>query len=80
MYEYIHAISMKRLNVEEKLHSGPNVAKIWCLDPATIRRWRKEGAPCHVLGTGLIRYRLSELKEWRANRKPPRKPQSVAAK
>jgi predicted DNA-binding transcriptional regulator AlpA len=56
---------------EEKLLSGPEVAREWCLDPATIRRWRKEGAPSHVLGAGLIRYRLSELKTWRANRKSP---------
>jgi hypothetical protein len=59
---------MKRLNVEEKLHSGPNVAKTWDLDPATIRRWRREGAPFHVLGCGLIRYKLSELAKWRASR------------
>ncbi len=59
---------MKHLDVEEKLHSGPSVAKTWDLDPATIRRWRREGAPCHVLGCGLIRYKLSELGKWRASR------------
>lgn len=59
---------MKQLNVGEKLLSGPNVAKTWDLDPATIRRWRKEGAPSHILGNGLIRYKLSELEKWRASR------------
>jgi hypothetical protein len=65
---YLYVISMKRLTVEEKLLSGPNVAKTWDLDPATIRRWRREGAPSHILGKGLIRYRLSELEKWRASR------------
>ena len=67
-YGYLHLISIKTLNVEEKLLSGPSVAKTWDLDPATIRRWRREGAPYHILGTGLIRYRLSELERWRASR------------
>jgi hypothetical protein len=60
---------MKRLEpTEEKLLSGPTVAKAWDLDPATIRRWRREGAPFHVLGNGVIRYKLSELSKWRASR------------
>jgi predicted DNA-binding transcriptional regulator AlpA len=67
-YAYIHVISMKPLKPNEKLLSGPSVAKFWDLDPATIRRWRREGAPFHVLGSGLIRYRLSELEQWRASR------------
>ena len=53
---------------EEELLSGPEVARKWCLDPATIRRWRNEGAPSHVLGHGLVRYKLSELMVWRAKR------------
>jgi hypothetical protein len=59
---------MKALKLDEKLLSGPSVAKAWDLDPATIRRWRKEGAPCHILGNGLIRYRVSELEKWRTSR------------
>ena len=59
---------MKALKLDEKLLSGPSVAKTWDVDPATIRRWRREGAPSHVLGKGLIRYRLSELEKWRASR------------
>jgi len=60
---------MKPLRLDEKLLSGPSIAKTWDLDPATIRRWRREGAPSHVLGNGLIRYRLRELEKWRASRK-----------
>jgi hypothetical protein len=59
---------MKPLKLEEKFLSGPSVAKTWDLDPATVRRWRREGAPYHILGNGLIRYRLSELEEWRVSR------------
>jgi len=62
----------------EELISGPDVAGIWRVDPATVRRWRKkEGAPCHIIGNGLVRYKLSELEKWRASRpirsvpKPP---------
>jgi hypothetical protein len=53
---------------EEKLLSGPEVAREWCLDPATIRRWKREGAPHEIIGHGLIRYRLSALRAWRQNR------------
>ena len=59
---------MQHPKLGEKLLSGPNVAKTWDLDPATVRRWRREGAPYHTLGNGLIRYRLSELEKWRASR------------
>jgi hypothetical protein len=59
---------MKQLKLDEKLLSGPNVAKTWDLDPATVRRWRREGAPYHILGNGLIRYRRSELEKWRGSR------------
>jgi len=65
-------------STEEKLLSGPTVAKAWDLDPATIRRWRKEGAPFHVLGNGVIRYRLSELLKWRATRQVQHKPKTEA--
>ena len=60
---------MKPLKLDEKFLSGPSVAKTWDLDPATIRRWRREGAPSHILGNGLIRYKLSELEKWRASRR-----------
>jgi hypothetical protein len=66
---YLYHIAMKPLKADEKLLSGPSVAKTWDIDPATIRRWRREGAPSHVLGNGLIRYRLRELEKWRASRR-----------
>jgi hypothetical protein len=53
---------------DEELLSGAAVARKWSLNPATIRRWKDEGAPAHELGKGLIRYRLSELIAWRAKR------------
>jgi hypothetical protein len=54
--------------LEERLLSGPHVAREIDMDPATIRRWRKEGAPHHLIGNGVIRYRLSELLAWRRSR------------
>ena len=53
---------------EEPLEAGPRIARKLDLDPATIRRWAREGAPHHVLGDKLVRYRLSELLAWRAAR------------
>jgi hypothetical protein len=52
----------------ERLVSGPHAARELDIDPATVRRWRREGAPCHVLGPGMIRYKMSELAAWRAKR------------
>jgi hypothetical protein len=54
---------------QEELISGPRVARKLDLDPATIRRWAREGAPHHIIGEGLIRYHLDELLAWRADRK-----------
>jgi hypothetical protein len=54
-----------------KLISGPRVAAILDLDPASIRRWRREGAPHHILDEGLIRYDIDEILAWRATRRPP---------
>jgi hypothetical protein len=70
MCRYVHHVYMKKTikPPDEDLLSGPEVARKWCLNPATIRRWRVEGAPAHTLGQGLIRYKLSELRAWRAQR------------
>jgi predicted DNA-binding transcriptional regulator AlpA len=70
---------MKTKQIKEKLISGPNLARYLDLDPATPRRWvRDEGCPHHVLGDKLIRYKLSEVLAWRAERKgKPRKAQPV---
>ena len=67
---------MKRKNQlpEEPLEGGPRIARKLDLDPATIRRWAREGAPHHVIGEGLIRYRLNELLAWRAERKGKSQP------
>ena len=66
---------MKKLKpTQERLLFGPSVAKEWDLDPATIRRWKREGAPFTVLGKGVIRYKLSELAAWRAQRQRGQQP------
>jgi hypothetical protein len=59
---------MKSVNQEE-LISGGQVARKMGVDPATVRRWRRsEGAPCYEVGHNLVRYKLSEVQAWRANR------------
>jgi hypothetical protein len=74
---------MKRVQtIDEKLLSGPSAARALDLDPATIRRWRKEGAPCHLMGD-LVRYKLSELTAWRTTRtrvEPPAPEEKAQAK
>jgi hypothetical protein len=65
----IYGISMKlKKETQQQLESGPRIARKLDLDPATIRRWAREGAPHHVIGEGLVRYRLDELLAWRATR------------
>jgi predicted DNA-binding transcriptional regulator AlpA len=54
---------------EEPLVKGPTVARYLDLDPHTIRRYTREGMPHYVLGPGFIRYKLSEVLAWRAQRK-----------
>lgn len=53
----------------EDLISGPRVARKLDVDPATVRRWAREGMPHHVIGEGLIRYRFNEVLVWRSARK-----------
>jgi phage terminase Nu1 subunit (DNA packaging protein) len=53
---------------KEELQSGPRIARILDVDPATLRRWRREGCPHHIIGEGLVRYRLEEVLQWRAQR------------
>jgi hypothetical protein len=66
---------------EEDLWSGPRIARKLDIDPATVRRWVREGAPHQVLGAKLIRFRLDELLAWRAGhkRKQVEAPQSAEA-
>jgi hypothetical protein len=65
---------MKALVEHEELLSGAQLARKLDLDPATIRRWRREHAPCHYMGNNLIRYKLSEIIKWRETR-PKNPPQ-----
>lgn len=67
-YLYYETMKTAKKQKEEPLESGPNIARKIDLDPATIRRWVREGAPHHVIGDKLVRYRLSELLAWRAAR------------
>ena len=54
---------------EEDFVSGPRIARKLDVDPGTVRRWVREGAPCHILADKLIRFRLGELLTWRAGHK-----------
>jgi hypothetical protein len=56
--------------LKDDLKSGPSIARMLDVDPATLRRWRREGCPHHNIGNGMIRFRLSEVLEWRATRPP----------
>ena len=53
---------------KEEMKSGPKIARILDVDAATLRRWRREGCPHHIIGEGLVRYRLDEVLEWRSRR------------
>ena len=70
MCVHLHVITMRTAKKpKEDLISGLRVARTIDVDPATVRRWVREGMPCHVLGEGLVRYQLSEVLVWRAARK-----------
>ena len=75
MRGYIQLISIptmktQKKTVEEEFKSGPQIARIVSVDPATIRRYaRDEGMPRHVLGEGMVRYKLEEVLAWLAQRK-----------
>jgi hypothetical protein len=56
------------VQTDEQLISGGTAARILDVDPATIRRWKREGAPSYHKGHNLIRYKLSELEKWRSER------------
>jgi predicted DNA-binding transcriptional regulator AlpA len=58
----------KRIH-EDRLKSGPNIARALDLDPATIRRYARDGMPHHVLADRVVRYRMSEVLDWLAQRK-----------
>jgi hypothetical protein len=71
---YDHVITMKAKkdttnDGDDGFKSGPNIARIIDVDPATVRRYKREGMPNHKVGPGLVRYKLSEVLAWRAQRK-----------
>jgi len=40
---------------EEPLEAGPRIARKIDVDPATIRRYGREGCPKHILGPKMTR-------------------------
>jgi hypothetical protein len=57
------------LTPEEPKISGPHVARSLDKDPATIRRWVREGCPCYRIASDMVLFKLSEVIAWRAQRK-----------
>jgi Ni/Co efflux regulator RcnB len=55
----------------EPWRTGPEIAKHYRVDPATVRNWRRQGMPSHRRGYRLIFYRLSEVDEWLQQREEP---------
>jgi Ni/Co efflux regulator RcnB len=64
----------KPVKSAEPWQTGPEVAKHYRRDPATIRRWRREGCPSHKKGYKLILYRLSEVDRWLQSREEDAEP------
>ena len=58
-----------KIDDTEDLKSGPQVARFIGVDPATVRRYVREGLPRHVLGAGFTRFKVSEVLAWLAQRK-----------
>ena len=52
----------------EDLLSGPVLARKMQVDPATPRRWVREGCPVHYVG-GFKRFDLDEVLAWHAKRR-----------
>src|SRR6516165_8965589 len=63
-------ISPKNLYTEPWMN-GPDLARHYGVDPATIRRWRREGMPSHPRGYRLVLYKLSECEAWLKTRRVP---------
>jgi hypothetical protein len=72
-------MKQKKKAVEEELKTGPDIARIICVDPATVRRYAREGMPHHALGAGFVRYKLNEVLAWLAQRPRKSKKQPAAA-
>jgi hypothetical protein len=54
---------------EEPLETGPNIARKIDVDPATMRRYHREGCPGYILGPRMTRFKMSEVLTWLAQRK-----------
>jgi len=73
------ATKHKKNATEDEFKTGPEIARILSLDPATIRRYsRDNGMPQHVLGEGMVRYKLEEVLAWLAQRKRKSKTEQQA--
>jgi len=48
----------------EREVSGAAVAWELDVDPATVRRWRRQGCPSETYNAKMIRYRLSAVRDW----------------
>jgi hypothetical protein len=57
----------------ENLLTGPALARKLQIDPATPRRWIREGCPFHSLG-GYKRFDLEEVLTWHAKRRAQKRP------
>jgi hypothetical protein len=48
----------------EPLVTGAQVADHLTVHEGSVRRWRREGMPCHWFNSKMVRYRLSEVENW----------------
>jgi hypothetical protein len=80
MYGYGYPMAIqktKRKSASDDFKTGPNIARILDVDPATVRRYAREGMPQHVLGEGMVRFKLKEVFAWLAQRKRKSKKETV---
>jgi len=52
------------IEIEEPEMDGPELAERLRVDPATIRRYRREGMPGRKTGYRIFLYRLSLVNAW----------------
>ena len=59
----------------EPLVGTPTVAGHFDVHDGTVRRWKRDGMPCHAFNSKMVRYKLSEVEAWlvqrSVNRPPP---------
>ena len=59
-------------NSAEPLIGGPALAEHYDVHDGTIRRWKREGMPCHAFNSKMVRYKLSEVEKWLSHRSTSR--------